>query len=405
MDNYEPKEHIFLGNIYAFFCMIGQPILGMYVVPGTNLSSMAVMLILLLICCGFSLFRDHILVIDNSFFPYFIVIIFNTLLSFIAEPNGDCQQIILSTGQYFCYVLILFLFNRKYFDENKFYVSLIAGADISSFYLIIQEILAFFGIFLPGGLPFLQTLNPLVQSYTNDAWMSFSFYRPRSLFSEPAMFSTYVLLALLVSHNVRMKGLNNKLILNIREVLYIVSIIISRSTLGYLGLIFFAIIILFEFMKERQVNKSALVTIPAVVFVLLLSGRSEFIQFQINRLASINGEQRLQIFSNLKILDATTLYKILFGHDFALSTYEGGVFLPSFFRQFYCFGITGIVALFYLLMDKYMKISKAQRQIWLTFIVLMLGSELLHGGMLLLYFTWLAPYKELFYSNEIIDGN
>lgn len=366
---------------------------GMYIIPNTTITFNALMIVLLYIMIIPSIISDRITLLDKDYIPYFLAISINSLLAIIFEHNANTTLIFFSVCQYMCYIIMLMCFNAKYFDIFKSYKMIIVGSDIASIYLIIQEVLALVGIYLPAGIPFLHASNPVIQSYTNNSWMSFNFYRPRSLFTEPAMFATYILLGISIYYSVNEYSRSSGIKYYLRMILYLLSLIICRSALGYMGLIFLIIIFIIKktIGRNRHIRKQFVAIFPLLIITCIYIIRTPFVSEQLNRLNNIGSEDRFQIISNLEVLDIRTYYSMLFGHDFALSTYKSNIFLPSFFRQFYCFGITGLISLVILLVNKFLHSNIMQRLILALFIVLMLGSELLHGPMFLLYFCWLSP--------------
>ena len=317
----------------------------------------------------------------------------------------DTIALILSVGQYVAFFVLLFFFNTELFDVSFARKSLFIIATISCIYIIVQAIAAtFLGIYIGAGIPFLEVSNDAIANYT-DAVIKYDMgYRPRSFFSEPAMFCTYVLLAFIISVY-ELLILKQKSSLKYLQIsLYILGILVSRSSLGILTVVF----ICFCFISYYHIHSGIKLTFTKILFAgfLIVGGilllQTSIIQDQITRLfyGDLLNEPRLRFLNDLNSTYYTNA-EIFFGHDFKLLTYSGE-FLPSFFRQFYCFGLIGEILLIIFLFKIFIRLTLLQRFILISFVFQMIGSELLHGGNFLLYFSWLLPIKkyEDYYRNK-----
>ena len=388
-----------LKRFYAIYIVIIQPLFCLYTFGGTAVTISQIILFLLLIVLFLYTKKTNRLFVDRAYIPFAFYIIVHTVATLAVSQNVQLGKLICAVGQYLAYLLLLCFFNKRLFDKDLCKKYLLKTSDIVSIYLLFQQLMAsLFGILIGGGLPFLHLKNEKIRTYVEDVKLLGLTYRPRSLFSEPAMYSTYVMLAFLIlfcekDQKPPCKSRDRRLIL------YLAGIILSKSTLGFVTLFAIIFISLLKRKKRFISRKSArllsleMFLTPVIVYLFF---QSSSIQSQISRLTDkkfLNNEPRFRTLTNPGILDAQTPYKFFFGHDFILSDFPKNYFLPSFFRQFYCFGLVGLLILVVLLVGLYRRGNNTQRMILVAFIAQMLGAEIFHGGMMLFYFVWLSDWN------------
>ena len=394
----------FLSFCYLLSVFFIVPLLHLYNLPGTNINFMNVGLVIILILCVCSRFFYPKITVDTVYLPLLIYIPLQTIYACLMY-DIDTIALILSAGQYVAFFVLLAFFNTELFDVSFARKSLFIIATISCIYIIVQAIAAtFLGIYIGAGIPFLEVSNDIIANYTDAVTKYDIGYRPRSFFSEPAMFCTYVLLAFIISLY-ELLILKQKSSLKYLQIsLYISGILVSRSSLGILTVVF----ICFCFISYYNIHSGIKLTFTKILFAgfLIVGGilllQTSIVQDQITRLFynDLLNEPRLKFLNDLNSTYYTNA-EIFFGHDFKLLTYSGE-FLPSFFRQFYCFGLIGEILLIIFLFKIFIRLTLLQRFILISFVFQMIGSELLHGGNFLLYFSWLLPIKkyEDYYRNK-----
>lgn len=389
------RRHL-LSSVYLLSIFFVVPLLHLYNLPGTSVNFMNIGLGMILAICVYSRFFIPRLTIDSAYIPLLIYIPLQTIYACFTY-NIDTHALILSVGQYLSFFLLLIFFNVELFNVSRAKKFLFTIATLSCIYIVIQFIVAkLFGIYMGAGLPFLEVSSDAIANYT-DAVVKYDMgYRPRSFFSEPAMFSTYILLALTISlHDIFL--LNKKRFSKYAQVsLYIIGILISQSSLGIVTLffLFLCYILYFGAHSKIKITFSRVLFLLGIIAGIVVLTQSSIIQDQVMRLfySDLSNEPRLKFFYEWDTSSFSGT-EILLGHDFKLLTYNGE-FLPSFFRQFYCFGLIGEVLLIILLIKVFLRLTLPQKFIFIVFFVQMIGSELLHGGNFLLYFSWLLPLKE-----------
>ena len=383
-------------------CVALLPLAGMYVFPGTKISIRVIVFLALIVGGMLAASNWKKIYIDTVYVPYLTYVAIHTILA-ITVYGLEPGPLILSEGQYLFFIFTLAVLNPNLFDLNICKKTMIALADISTAYLIAQEILAVvLGVYLPGGIPFLSYQNEQILTYVSGI-TSYQRYRARSLFAEPAAYAEFILIALILvlysQPQTRKHGRNRRA----HIVLYVSGIIISQSTSGVIALGVLALYFLYNKMVERQwkISLGRLFIALLIIIAVILVSQTMFIQYQIDRLSRGNlliEEPRLRILANINALDLTSPYKIVFGHDFHLMTYGSDLFLTGFLRELYCFGVTGLVMLVCIIWKLYVRSSNSmQRGMLLIFLVLMLAGAANHGQGLVMYLMWMlsTSSKEL----------
>lgn len=387
------SKYNILSILFLVTAIVIVPLFQLYNFPGLKVNFMNIGLGIILMICGLSRFFFPRIELDIAYVPLLIYIPLQTIYACFMF-SLDESALVLSVGQYLGYIVLLSFFNRELFnfDIAKHIIFIIS--DIACIYIILQQVLAsIFGIYIGAGIPFLEVSNDTIANYTDTIAIYGLGYRPRSFFSEPAMFATYVLLPVVILLYDIVIVKTRKFRDYLRLILYLTGILICRSSLGIvsaisIGLIYYGI---FCVKKHFKITVNQLVIVFFIIALLGIISQTSFAQFQIERLiyGDLGTEDRLKFLANIDQLDLTSTSALLFGHDFKLLTYTGD-FLPSFFRHLYCFGIIGELFLFIMLGEIFIRGNCLQRIILISFVIQMLGSELLHGGNFLLYFIWLA---------------
>lgn len=393
---------------YVILVLIMIPMMSIYAIPETNITFTSIYLMIFLGIIVFFNVLYPVIMVDGIYLAFFIYILIQSLMVVIIHDNINISGLFMSVGQYLLYVFLLCFYNRFFFDKKIFEKWIVSLGIITTVYLLFQQILSTFcRINLGAGFPFLPIINEGLRTYGISALNFGNTYRPRSLFSEPAMYSIFTILVLVIClFTSRYKGLRSYIL----PFLLSLGILISKSSMGVLSLLLVWSIYLVEDLKKLS-NKKIIKLLSALVLVLpvlLLFLQNSSVQFQLNRFTKqdfFKNEPRFSLFFNWDALDLSSVYKVLFGHDFNLTTYKyPDIFLTSFFRQLYCFGVVGLLVLIILLICLYVRSDKLQRIILILFIFQMLGSEIIHGGYILMYFVWLAkPLKFRAVSNIDVD--
>lgn len=368
-------------KIYSWIVIL-SPILGLYYsfIPFVTISNLMIMIFLI-----YALGVKGKILCDKSAIYLLVYIVLNLMYGVCVNDSSTYFDLVGSTLRYLLYIFCIAFCTNKYFDYLYGRVALIRIGEITSIYLGIQFLLAeFFGVFLPGGLPFFETTR--MDMRTHIQYAAQYGYRPRSLFGEPAHFCQYVLLALtilLFDDGLHIKKKKRIIII------YILSILISRSLLGIFVLAFILCIYALKslFSKEKRVVANLIIIIPVALGIITFVA--------MNTSVGISVVQRLtggSFWTDNRMSGIFVFADIM--KDNKLSWFLGNglinfdVYLNSYFWWLYSFGIIGLIVLGIFFVKAYKRAGALGKYIFMVLLFLGLGSELFLGIYMLLYLSF-----------------
>lgn len=260
---------------------------------------------------------------------------------------------------------------------------------ISVIYGILQFIAAnLLGISLSPYIPFLHVVSIGLEDQQAGWIRRGVLVRVRSWFSEPSAFSMFLLLALCIELTL---AYNHKQKVSKFVYLYIVGIMISCSSTGFIGLLFTYtsyVLFIYKLSKKR--------IIEVILFILLftfIAVKSGYIDFTLNHMfASGKGLQHQSNFSSIPMLFQNKMNfnfcEIFFGHGMQQIIDNDRILaIPGWLRTFYCLGIFGVM--FYVLsfFTIFRKLDKNGKLIIVLLILLSVGKPTMLGIFSILYMT------------------
>lgn len=313
-----------------------------------------------------------------SLISLFVVISFVSL--------NDIEDTFWSGMRYSFELLLLVIYSYLFFDLKIGKKTIIRIAYFSSIYLIFQYLLSLlFNIYLPAGIPFLKSNNESMIEFVNELEKYGGLYRPRSLFSEPAHYCQYVILALVIILFDNWKT-------QIKEIITIcIGIIISASTLGIISTLFVFIIFILDKMRKKRYFVQPIYLIITVlivilsIFIFIRSPQYNYVlDNKINTSGGLMSDSR--VVNNLWIFNQNySSIELLFGHGLG----QINVYLSSFPKWYWTFGIIGIVELIFFIVYNFNKGNRISKIICIIFLFECFGSELLLGYYFMIYFSFI----------------
>ncbi|QQP69552.1 hypothetical protein JHE06_07975 [Carnobacterium sp. CS13] len=396
------KEGI-LGKIFTSILIL-FPILGIYstFMPGITMGDLLLMIIILFLLIDF--IKKDVLVSELLYKPMFfysILIFWNLLYAILVNNLVQTQGVIIgNTLHYLLYCITIAFFIKQYFNINYAHKFFEIVAVISSVYLIIQYLLLeIFGYYLPGVLPFMETINTSIDRMFVLASIN-KLSRVSSFFAEPSHFAVFGVLFLcinLFSFNNQIKKRSH-----LSGVIVTIAILLSQSSTGIIVVILLWLlwvlkkVISFEAKRKKLQYILILITLfPILVYFLL---NSAVFDVFINRtFSSQGGSAATNRFGNINIFDyvkGNSIVELFFGKGM-IDLIE---YIPGFVRSFYFFGLIGVLVTAFLLLYMFKKGNNLQKIIILIFLILNIGTEILFGNFILLYFSFsIISYDD---SNE-----
>ena len=259
---------------------------------------------------------------------------------------------------------------------------------------VVYAVLQFtFGTFLKISLtPYLPFL-PIVRTGLEEqqiGWINYGWtVRARGFFAEPSHIAIYMLLAL----TVELFSENKK---SLFFVIYICGIVVSYSSTGIIALLFLILLHLINNYKSIFCNvtlrKFLLFIVISTVCILFLT-LSNYMNYIVNHVFSDGEgikEQSHFVDIMLAFSQPTTILEFIFGRG--LQDVTG--YLPGWLRVYYCLGVIGVMIYLFVFITSIMKTNKYGRSVLLLFIFLNVGTEIMLGIYLLLYFSVAIQFDE-----------
>jgi hypothetical protein len=237
---------------------------------------------------------------------------------------------------------IFYLTIAVFFIKTKFNINIALNilkytAIFATIYLIIQTVLVkYFGYYLPGTIPFFDTV---VDKFNNEIIGSGLAIRPRSIFSEPAVYADFVSKYLIIDLFLYKK---NKIKAYIPNLFVTIGLLLSGSSTGYLLLILiWTLFLTSNFFKKITLKKVIgmqflILLIPIIIF--LISNTDFFITAYEHLIYHKSYQGRLNNYLLVFNLSNSSNLQALFGNGFLPQEF----FLPGIPRLFFYFGISGI---------------------------------------------------------------
>lgn len=295
-------------SLFFSFCLALMPLLNIYIsgIPGVGLGELVIGFIVIIL-----FIRNRGIKIGSTetlylfFFCYALLI---TLLNWFIHPNYSLRDIVVRLVIFLFYTMILIVPNNSDFIATHFYKVYISLAIVASVFALVQVIaFSVFHIIILGiipGIPLNYPLNSYALLLDNYASLYSYFFRPTSLFLEPAHLAQFLGIALILT-----------LYAN-RKTNYYFAILITLASLlstSTSAIIYTAIIwiIYFAFISIKTNNIKSF-TNTLLVFVLFIS-----VLFLVNKISpTFNyGFSRIQNLLSNDVLLGSGYERVFKGFD------------------------------------------------------------------------------------------
>lgn len=392
MEACKNKNITIIQNLFTLFLIL-YPITGLYATPLQSVSIADFILIISIPFLFLMLIKLNRKVKDTISFPMLgllIFLIFHLLMCIPFVGSGSLFDITMSSFRYILYLLALALFIKTYFNWNVGLKQLRFVSVGVSCYLILQYLLyTFLGIYLPGTIPFLNFMS----SSINDIYHSYNLghtIRVCSVFAEPSHFSTYVILFLMIDLLIPKK----QFIEYVDSIIISIALFLSKSSAGIIMcLLVWLFWLLTKILLQENIKRKLsfligiMISLPIIVFSII---NTSLFQSFLERTYSDGhlGNAALGRVGNVSIenfISDSSVYHIFLGYG--LINLED--YLPGLARWIYSYGCVGLMVLLIILSVVFIKSDKIQRTILIFFLILNLGTEVMLGYYILLYYPFL----------------
>lgn len=381
-----------LKKIFTILLII-FPILYMYQTPILTLTVADVLLIILIPFLLIDMARKKIKI--SIYKPLGIVVLYiilQTLIIILLSNDSNINSIIFSICRLLLYYTVLTVFTKTYFDIEfgiKIYKKVAIFVCCFLFLQIICEKL--FGFYIPGTIPGLPVSEALTEY--NEQKSAGNPARLRSLFAEPAHFSTYV--SLIFAIDLLKENKINK-----RIIIYTLGLLLSGSSTGiFMVAIIYAIYFIKNmksFSKRTIINITVVMALIAIILPMYMQTESFKIFFErtfVNENSSIDGR-----FENYgMVLEETNTINLIFGRG-TFAEIDG--YIPALPRIYFYYGIIGMIYFIIRSARNFIKLKGTQFASWLVLFILIFPTELIFGYLIMVYMPFIIKGE-----NERKSGN
>lgn len=401
-------------NLTKLYCLIIPvlPIMGMY--GFSELPFLTFSDYLLMICYilwGIYALNKKKAQCRAIFLPLVVYLLLHPMiLASYAASDIDWVDAIGTSWRLAFYVFPLCILSPYHLDKNLLIKAFRFIGVTSSIYAIAQFCFGtFLSISLSPYLPFLPILREGIEKQQL-GWIDYGWMvRARAWFSEPSTLAIFLILAVLIE-----LFLSNSIKKKKFLICYFLGIFISHSSTGTVGLLFLLMSYAYIYVKRKgfkiptRVMLGICLIMPIVILFLISSGYvAQFIGHAFVNGAGLSQQSHFSSITGVFQKDFN-LFEILFGNGMQ-ETVEG--YLPGWIRTFYSLGIVGIILYSFAFIMSMRQKSSARMVLVMLFSFLNIGTEIMLGVYLLLYFSVLEisecegesyGYKQI---NKSISGN
>lgn len=190
-----------LNRLFTIFLVLFQLIF-LYATPIESISMADAILILIYPFLIFKLIKTKKLVLSKlniNLLLFLFYVLFQFVVLYILKDIPFLNDAALRTGRFVFYLITVICIAPNFFDVKLGVKVLKYISIISTIFLIFQILMVrFVGVYIPGTVPGLQLMRSDLLDFNQNIMNAGYLIRPRSFFSEPAHYATYVLLYLAI---------------------------------------------------------------------------------------------------------------------------------------------------------------------------------------------------------------
>lgn len=388
---------------YSQFIAI-MPIIAVYAsgVPGINIGELVLIVFLMIgIIQSFKSKKSYNIVSSMHLLSLVFYLIFAALLSVLINNDySNMANIFIRTTRLSFYLIIVVFVSRKYFDFEIAVSTVKKVSVLGTIFITIQYLLFYgFNYILRGFVSFipLYTLDYGTQNY---ALRYSQIYRPTSFFLEPAWFSYYAIVGLIIAlfskNELGKRDLSLAIIITI-------GIVLSTSAQG----LFLALLVWFVWTYKIVSNK---ITLKKIMFFMMMLfivpilliqiSQIDLVQSTIVRLTNTSEASAFEArFGGFKIINEIPLSLRIIGLGFG--NVPDNTWLSSAAYMIYGGGFLGFIITTSLFMKSYFKSTNIiSRLCTIVFYILFFGSAIFNNYMLVFYFSFICYSKKPEIVNE-----
>ena len=357
--------------------LILYPLLSLYSLFGTSVMLPDFLMILFLVFIVAKAFFTRSISLEISFLPWTVYIVLHMLATLLFRDISDSYDFMGSTFRYLLYFILILFGVRDYFDVEYGIKVYKYVCIVSTAFLILQTVVvALFGYYIKGYLEI--SFLPIGRTDLIDFGKNVSQYtifRPRSFFSEPAHYGTYICGYFTISlFKNGKKELPVQLFLSLGALLSMSSTAILMIVA--IWMIYFAV----NF--SRRISYRTMLIVLCIPFILFFVVRTDYFQNFIYRFFETNStKNRLNGYENIMQYFSGNIFLFLFGYGIGGLQY--GDFLAGYGKLFISYGLLGTMTLTVNLISVVLKKEKWQKMLFVAMLILQIGGDSLFNNIIL----------------------
>lgn len=376
--------------------LIIYPLLGMYSMFGSPIMLPDFLMILLLAFITLRACFIKSVAFETSFLPWTIYIIIHMLATLLLRNVSNTNDFIGSTLRYLIYLIAILLGTKNYFDVDYAIKLYKYVCVISTAFLILQTIVvALFGYYIKGYLDisFLPISRSDLYGFGTNV-SQYAIFRPRSFFSEPAHYGSYICGFLTIS-----LFRNGKKELPVQLFLSLGALLSMSSTAILIIIVIWAIYFYVNF--SWKISYRTLLMLLFVPIILLFVIRSEYFQVFIYRLFETNSAQnRFNGYENIMKYFDGKMSMFLLGYGNGGLQFDG-VYLAGYGRLLVYYGLVGAIVYLINMLYSFSKGAHWQKILLIVMLILAIGEDSFFNNIILCRLPFVCSTK---YQNNGIKN-
>lgn len=374
------------------------PIVSIYAsgIPGVNLGELFMILFL-----GYAILFDRKSVHNQNKANMIVLfggyIILSTLLSLFID-SSQISNVIIRTVRFVFYLFVIFYLSRKFFDLEYASKLIMNASALATIYIIIQNIFyRGWGIILKGFVPFIPVYTSQYEKMNYSVFYQTQFYRPTSFFLEPAHYSQYALIGLVVYLFSAQANRKNLLL----AAFLTFGIVLSTSGQGIMiaGMIWVLFVLQLIFSNNIiSSNRNKLIGVALLIFAAVISPfalNSQVLKNTISRVFSSGANSAVSARTEgyVAFFMNSNVFTKIFGAGFGNTPYN--IWFSGLAYILYCSGIIGFVILCGIFLTYFMKSkSKYVMMIILVCFILSVSAEIINSYWIVFMFSLFCYSKK-----------
>ncbi len=400
-------------KIFTILLVLFQ-LLILYATPIPSLSVADILLIILYPFLILYLIKKQNLTLKINYLPlmiYFFYILFQFLFNCFFHDTSYIDETFFRTCRYLFYLFTVIFIAPQMFDVRLGVKLLKYVSLVSTLFLFFQMFMVkFMRLYIPGTIPGIPLMRSELEDFNQNIMQATYLIRPRSFFSEPAHYASYVIGYLVIGLFFKQKNSSKEYI---TEVIITIGLIVANSATGIIAAgVIWGIWILRKISINYSKSMKMKFVIPFILLVpitFLMVLNSKYFNIFMERVFGKPGESagsafigRMGNYSSTFSIGDLTWNEILFGRGM-IDIVE---YIPAIPTIFYYYGIVGMGLSFIIFIIMFYIVKFKHKVVLIMIVMLSIGGDAIFGPNCLFYFLFFMndsrEYAIKDYSEKIL---